>query len=136
MAMDFANYLRSLGDKTNFQFNAKTYLRDGYGRNPAFKGLVAELDGHAVGYLLYHYGYDTDRATRIVHIVDLYVRENYRRRGVGQALMERARAISREAGAGRLFWSVFVPNLTARRFYPRLGARYTKAMLYMYLLVK
>lgn len=136
MAKDFADYLRSLGDKTNFQFNAKAYLRDGYGRNPAFKGLVAEVDGHEIGYLLYHFGYDTDRAIKIVHVVDLYVREDYRHQGVGQALMEGAREICRKAGGRRLFWSVYMRNLTARRFYRRLGARYTEDMLYMYLLVK
>ncbi len=29
-------YLRSLGDTADFQFNASTYLRDGFGDNPAF----------------------------------------------------------------------------------------------------
>jgi RimJ/RimL family protein N-acetyltransferase len=50
--------------------------------------------------------------------------------------MEGAREICKEAGGRRLFWSVYIPNLTARRFYRRLGARYTKDMLYMYLRVK
>ena len=116
MAMGFADYLRSLGDKTNFRFNAKTYLRDGFERNPAFKGLVAEVDGRCAGYLLYHFGYDTDRATKIVYVVDLYVRENYRRRGVARALMEATRAIAKKPGAGDCFGRFTSPTT------PRVGS--------------
>lgn len=42
LADQFADYLRGLGDKADFQFNAEAYLRDGFGSNPAFKGIVAE----------------------------------------------------------------------------------------------
>jgi hypothetical protein len=51
LAQEFADYLRGLRDPTEFGLNAETYLRDGYGANPAFSGLVAELDGRVVGCL-------------------------------------------------------------------------------------
>lgn len=73
MAGEFADYLRSLGDDTDFKFDAAAYRRDGFGPNAAFAGLVAELDGALAGYLLYHFGYDVDRASRIMHVVDLWV---------------------------------------------------------------
>jgi len=133
LAEEFANYLRSLGDTTNFQFNARAFLRDGFGDEPAFKGLVAEANGEIVGYLLYHFGYDTDLAVRIAHVVDLYVRPDWRRQGVGQALMERAREICAKAGGRRLFWSVYSSNRSAFKFYERLGARYTEDLKFMYL---
>ena len=136
MALDFAVYLRGLGDKTNFRLNAKTYLRDGWGKSPAFKGLLATVDGRPAGYILYHFGYDTDRAFKIMYMADLYVREEYRRSGVGQALVERALEICRKAGAKRLFWSVYAHNLNARGFYRHIGARYTKDTFYMYLGVR
>jgi hypothetical protein len=81
LAQQFADYLRSLGDTTDFKLNAQAYLRDGFGTNPAFSGLVAEQDDDIVGYLLYHFGYDTDNAMRILHVVDLYVDERVRRQG-------------------------------------------------------
>jgi len=138
MALDFAAYLRALGDKTTFRFNARAYLRDGWGRNPAFKGLVAEVDGHCVGYLLYHFGYDTDRAIRILFMADLYVREGQRRLGIGRALMARASQVCAKAGAKRLVWSIHINNSNARGFYRHMGARHTYARdtLYMYLPVK
>jgi ribosomal protein S18 acetylase RimI-like enzyme len=131
LAQQFADYLRSLGDTTDFKLNAQTYLRDGFGTNPAFSGLVAEQDGDIVGYLLYHFGYDTDNAMRILHVVDLYVDERVRRQGVGKTLMSAAAKLSRDAGGMQLFWSVYVNNRMAASFYESLGARYTKDLLFM-----
>jgi ribosomal protein S18 acetylase RimI-like enzyme len=131
LAQQFADYLRSLGDTTDFKLNAQAYLRDGFGTNPAFSGLVAEQDDDIVGYLLYHFGYDTDNAMRILHVVDLYVDERVRRQGVGKDLMSAAAKLSRDAGGMQLFWSVYVNNKMAASFYESLGARYTKDLLFM-----
>jgi len=130
---EFVEYLRSLGDTAHFSFNANTYLRDGFGDNPAFQGLVAEIDNEVVGYLLYHSGYNADWAMRILYIIDLYVRPANRLQGVGGALMKRAGEICTAAGGKRLFWSVYSPNRPALDFYERLGAQYLKDMEYMYL---
>ena len=131
LARQFADYLRSLGDTTDFKLNAQAYLRDGFGTNPAFSGLVAEQDDDIVGYLLYHFGYDTDNATRILHVVDLYVNERARRQGVGKALMSAAAKLSRDAGGMQLFWSVYVHNKLAASFYENLGARYARDLVFM-----
>ena len=133
LAQQFADYLRSLGDTTDFKLNAQAYLRDGFGTNPAFSGLVAEQDDDIVGYLLYHFGYDTDNAMRILHVVDLYVDERVRRQGVGKALMAAAAKLSRDAGGMELFWSVYVHNKMAASFYEGLGARYTRDLLFMWI---
>ena len=133
MLEEFYAFLKSLGDDTDFKCNADTFLRDGFGKNPAFKGLVADNDDEAIGYLLYHFGYNTDLAMRIMHIVDLYVRPEYRRHSIGKALIERAGEICLKAGGKRLYWSVFSPNRNATRFYRALGAKYTKDMETMYL---
>jgi len=131
LAEQFAVHLRSLGDPTDFKFDADTYLRDGFGPNPAFAGLVAEADGWVVGYLLYHFGYDTDRAIRLMYVVDLYVREDARRQGVGTALMREAARICQEAGGRTLVWAVYAPNKLAARFYERLGAHYIEDLKLM-----
>jgi len=131
LAKEFVDYLNSLGDKTGQKFDAKVFLRDGFGANPAFSGIAAERDGEILGYLLYHFGYDVDYATRTLHVVDLYVRENSRGRGVGSALMKQASEICRAFGGTQLFWAVFAPNKAAIRFYERLGARLTQNLLFM-----
>jgi hypothetical protein len=131
LARQFADYLRELGDQTEFQLTAERYLRDGFGEHPAFSGIVAEDGGRVVGYLLYHFGYDSDAAARNLHVADLYVDPDARQRGVGTALMRSAGGIAREAGAGELIWSVYHLNKIAAEFYEKLGAQRIAEVFFM-----
>ncbi len=115
-------HLRALGDTGDFKFNARVYLRDGFGDNPAFSGIVAVLDDRLAGYLLYTFGYNTDEALRYLYVIDLAVDEALRKRGIGKALMNQAASICRDRGGGELFWDVYAKNELALNFYRRLGA--------------
>jgi GNAT superfamily N-acetyltransferase len=131
MVAEFQAYLRGLGDRTEFDFGATKYLQDGFGDDPAFEGLVAETETGIDGYLLYHFGYDTDIGRRLVFIIDLYVRETSRKRGIGSALMKRVAEIGRGRGAEVMFWSVLEANAAALRFYETLGATPVKGLRFM-----
>ena len=123
LAQEFAAYLHSLGDTTDFKLSAESYLRDGFGSKPAFAGLVAEQNGNVIGYLLYHFGYDSDRAARNLHILDLYVDSQARKQGVGRALMMAAATVACEESAQELIWAVYHANAPAVAFYEKLGAK-------------
>ena len=131
LASEFHAHLNSLGDPMKFHFNAETYLRDGFGENPAFVGLVAELGENIIGYLLLQFGYDTDQSRRLAYVDDLYVSETSRGQGVGKALMKRAADVARLHGAQALWWGVHERNYSAFRFYENLGARYIKGIRFM-----
>ena len=131
LARQFASYLRELGDLTQFQLTTDAYLRDGFGTQPAFAGLVAEDQAKVIGYLLYHFGYDSDRAARNMHVVDLYVDPAARNQGVGKALMARAASIAREASAAEMIWSVYQSNTIAATFYEKLGAQRITDVFFM-----
>ena len=133
LAREFANYLREQGDHSEFRFDAVAYRRDGFGPGAAFAGLIAESDGRVVGYLLYHPGYDTDGAQRLLHVVDLYVEKPSRGRGVGRELMRAAAEVGRHQGASAMMWSVYSRNHQAKRFYEQLGGRPTRDLDFMYL---
>jgi GNAT superfamily N-acetyltransferase len=126
-----AAYLRSLGDKGTFHFDAAAYLRDGFGDCPAFEGILAELNNKAVGYLLYTFTYDTDRTIRVLYVLDLLVDERLRGQDIGRTLMEHAKELARVRGAGELFWSVYEPNKGAEKFYQRLGAEKVEDVFFM-----
>ena len=131
LALQFAEYLRDLGDQTEFKLSAERYLQDGFGAQPAFSGMVAENEDGVIGYLLYHLGYDSDAAARNLHIVDLYVEPKARNKGAGTALMKAAAGIAARAGAHELIWSVYPPNRLAVSFYEKLGAERITEVLFM-----
>jgi GNAT superfamily N-acetyltransferase len=126
-----AAYLRSLGDDTDFKFNAEAFLRDGFGENRAFWGIVAEEAGQLWGYCLYNFSYETDRALRILCVLDLLVDEAARGRGIGRALMQAAEAIAREKNCSELQWAVYAPNQAALDFYHKFGGELIEDLLHM-----
>jgi ribosomal protein S18 acetylase RimI-like enzyme len=96
---------------------------EAFGPSPRFRALIAERDGHAVGYALFYPAYDTDHAARGFYLQDLYVVPQARRQGAGRALMA---AVSRAclADGGRyIFWNALPTNRAGLAFYRRIGAR-------------
>ncbi|MGM9480614.1 GNAT family N-acetyltransferase [Roseateles sp. NT4] len=128
LAEQFAQHMRELGDNTPLGLDAVALERDGFGPDPAFRGLVAERDAEVVGYLLHHPGYDTDAARRLVFIVDLFVSPSARGLGIGAALVGAARQIAADATAAQLVWTVDRRNAGALQFYQRLGAQSIEAL--------
>ena len=99
----------------------ESYRRDGFGPEPAFRVMLAEVDGTAAGYALYFSGYDTDRASRGVYLADLFVDVQFRRYGVGRALMKAVARACSDLGGEWMFWSVLKRNRAARKFYRTLA---------------
>lgn len=132
MWSEFARYLRELGDADEQNFSLETFRRDGFGPDPAFSGIIAERGGSALGYLLYHFGYDVDRGVRLLFVADLWVDPAARRSGVGRGLMREAAMRCRARGATDLVWAVFKPNKLAISFYEGLGAEYLESLSFMH----
>lgn len=89
---------------------------------PPFECLLAEIDGEPAGFALFFHTYSTWRARRGIHLEDLWVVPEARRRGVGRALLARLAAIAEERGCARLEWAVLDWNELAMSFYRSLGA--------------
>jgi len=101
------------------------------GRTKRFEGLVVEHAGVVVGYLLYHDGYDTDAACRVLFVADLFVTKEARGQGIGIALMHKVSEIAAARGARQLVWTVDQRNVEAQRFYKRIGADFVESLRLM-----
>jgi len=132
MFREFVAYLRSIGDENDYRFGAQQYLTDGFGIDPVFRGLVAEDASGLAGYLLFSRSYDGDYV-RIFYVVDLYVRQTSRGKGVGRLLMNGLKGVAIAEGIARLSWAVHKNNAGALRFYEALGAKYSMDSYVMYL---
>jgi GNAT superfamily N-acetyltransferase len=99
------------------------FLEHGFGSQPRFESLVAELDGAIVAYAIFLTTYSTFRMQPTLFLEDVFVHPRVRRRGIGTAIMQRLRALAVERGCGRLEWMVLDWNAGAQVFYERLGAK-------------
>ena len=96
-------------------------LRDGFGPRPVFECLIAEWEGKAAGFALYIPFYSTWRGNAGTHLEDLFVRPEFRRRGIAKALFARLAQITLERG-DRFQWHVLDWNQLAIDFYEQMGA--------------
>jgi GNAT superfamily N-acetyltransferase len=103
------------------RLTAEAFRRDGFGPDPAFSCLIAEVEKEPMGYALYCGDYDTHRLWRSLYLADLYVESTGRTRGIGRALMAAVARAGRADGARAMMWGLLSSNLRARRFYASIG---------------
>lgn len=98
------------------------FRRDGWGANPVFEALIAELDGEPVGFALTFRNYSTWEGRSGLFVEDLYVTPEARKHGVGRALLSAVARRAVERGCRRVDLNVLNWN-PARAFYDRIGFR-------------
>lgn len=95
----------------------------GFEKNPPdFQCLVAEADGGLVGMLVYYLLPYTAQNRPVLYMKELYVAEEARGAGVGEALMQTLAEAARRYGCAQIKWTVAPWNTAGQRFYQRLGA--------------
>ena len=75
-----------------------------------------------VGFALFFHNFSTFLGRAGIYLEDLFVKEAYRGRGHGKALLCALARIARERGCGRLEWSCLDWNKPGIDFYLSLGA--------------
>lgn len=93
-----------------------------FGKCPSAEAVIAEYEGEAVGFALFFHNFSTFLGRRGLYLEDLYVRPEFRSRGIGEALFRHLATLAVTRGCGRFEWSVLDWNEHALRFYKRLGA--------------
>ncbi len=88
-----------------------------------FHVLLAERAGRVVGYAVYFYTYSTFLARPTLYLEDIFVREEERCRGAGNALMEELAQEALRQDCGRMEWQVLTWNQPSIEFYERRRAR-------------
>jgi GNAT superfamily N-acetyltransferase len=105
----------------------ETLLAHGFGPNPYFHCLIAELDGSPAGFAFYFFDYSTWLGAPGLYLEDLFVDPDFRGSGLGRALLERLAQIAIERGCARMKWEVLDWNTPAIDFYRTMGADFLDA---------
>lgn len=97
--------------------------RDGFGKNPRFRALIGEWDGQPAGYALF-FNYFSTWVGRGLFLEDLFVRENFRKKGIGTALLSEVARIAVEERCYGIHWEVLDWNQKAIELYKAVGAEF------------
>lgn len=92
------------------------------GSAPAAQCGLAFADGAPAGFAIYFFNYSTFLAQPGLYLEDLFVKPEFRGRGLGKALLLHLARIANARGCGRMEWSVLDWNKPAIDFYRSLGA--------------
>jgi ribosomal protein S18 acetylase RimI-like enzyme len=99
----------------------------GFGDLPAFKALIAEVDGAFAGMCLYFPSFSTWRGKPGIYVQDIYVEPGLRGRNVGEQLLQAVARQERTSGAAYLRLSVDAQNIGAQAFYARIGLEHSQS---------
>lgn len=115
-----AQYERLPHDVVATEARLRTTL---FGPRPDAEVVIARVGEAVAGFALFFHSYSTFLAQRGLYLEDLFVRPEWRGRGVGRMLLARLARLAVDRECGRFEWSVLNWNESAIRLYERLGAR-------------
>ena len=84
---------------------------------------LAEWEGEPAGFSVWFLNYSTFRGRHGLYVEDLFVRPQFRGRGIGKALMARLARKCVEQKLARFEWAVLDWNKPAVAFYKSIGAQ-------------
>lgn len=94
-----------------------------FGDSPTVYGHVAESDGEIAAMALWFVNYSTWDGVAGIYLEDLFVRPEFRRRGLARALMAALASECLQQGYTRLSWAVLNWNTDAITLYDGIGGQ-------------
>jgi GNAT superfamily N-acetyltransferase len=99
------------------------YIENGFGENPIFFCFLAYYNGELAGFSLWYYRFSTWKGKRF-YLEDLYVKDDYRGKGIGQELIEACIEEAKRTKCTGMMWQVLDWNTPAIEFYKKYNASF------------
>ena len=94
-----------------------------FGEQPSAEALIGEWEGEPVAFAIYFENFSTFMGRSGLYLEDLFVKSEYRKRGIGKLILKHLGKIAVERGCTRIEWIAMDWNEPAIKFYERLGAK-------------
>ena len=94
-----------------------------FGEQPSAECILAFADGAPAGFAIFFTNYSTFLAKPGLYLEDLFVKPEFRGRGIGKSLLLHLARLANARGCGRMDWAVLEWNQPAIDFYESLGAQ-------------
>lgn len=82
---------------------------------------LIQSEGEAIGYIVLTFGYSLEYLGRDAFIDEIYIRENYRRQGIGKKTIQFIERVCPTLGIKAVHLEVERKNIAAQSFYRQMG---------------
>ena len=120
MIHELAEFERAGRECTVTEQQLRTAL---FGTEPVVQGHIAEVDGQAAAGALWFRNFSTWDGVAGIYLEDLFVRPQFRRRGLARAMLATLARECVDNGYTRLSWAVLDWNVDAIALYDAVGGR-------------
>ena len=94
-----------------------------FGERPVAEGIFGEWNGESAAFAVYFENFSTFEGRACLYLEDLYVKPEFRKKGIGQQMLKHLASIAVERGCPRFDWVALDWNEPAIDFYENLGAK-------------
>jgi GNAT superfamily N-acetyltransferase len=119
MMRDFAEF-ENLGDYC--EITEDRLFNVMFGDDAFVEGLVAFHDSEPVAYAMFYPYFASFRGQCGYYLEDIFIADDYRRNGLGEAMVRIIARLARQRGFERIDFQVLEWNTPAVKFYEKLGA--------------
>ena len=104
-------------------------LHFAFSDHPLIHVVMAEWEGKPAGFALWFYNFSTWEGKAGIYLEDLFIRPEYRRNGIGKALLIHLARVAVQNNCTRFVWQVLDWNEPSINFYRQMGAKTMDAWL-------
>ncbi len=97
-----------------------------FGKNPAARAVIAYYNQNPAGFALFFHNFSTFMGRPGIYLEDLFVKPEFRGKGIGKALLIYLAQYAQDHNCGRFEWAVLDWNQPSIDFYVSLGAKLKK----------
>ena len=101
-------------------------LKESIFDNNRAESLLIEFNNEVIGYIIYFFNYSSFVGREGLFIEDLYIKSEYRGKGIGKKSFEVLVNIAKENKCERLEWTCLDWNEPSLKFYKSIGAKQMK----------
>ena len=116
---EFAKYEKLIDDFTA----TKDLLLENLISKKYAEAIIAELNEIPVGFAIFHDSFSGFLGKPNIYIEDIYVKEKYRRKGIGKKIISFIMKLAQKRKCGRVEWCALDWNTNAIDFYKSTGAK-------------
>ena len=101
----------------------ESVLESLFGEKPAAEALIGEWEGEPAAFAVYFRNFSPFTGRAGLYLEDLFVKPEYRQRGIGKLMLKHLAKIAVDRGCPRFEWVALDWNEPAIKFYEGLGAK-------------